>query len=79
MDIERYYVQKLILETVWQEEEEEGRISSFVLTVMMYRVSENMTRIDKDHTEMSARLLISFCCENNVVSSLYLANHGKRW
>jgi hypothetical protein len=79
MDIESYYVQKLILETVGQEEEGEGRVSSFALTVMVYRVSENMTGIDKDHTEMDARLLISFCRENNVVPSLSLSNYGKRW
>jgi hypothetical protein len=77
MDIEIYYVQNLISETVWPEEEREGPVSSFVLTVVLYRISENITGTDQDNTKIDSRLLVSFCCENSTVPYLYLADSGK--
>jgi hypothetical protein len=66
-------------ETVWLKEKREGPGLLFVLTVMLYRISETMTGTDEDNTEIDSQLLVSFCCENNVVPYLYLANYGKCW
>jgi hypothetical protein len=69
----------MILAPVWLEEEGEGPVSSFVLMVMSHHISENMTGTDKNNTEIDSRLLVSFCCENNVVPYLYPANYGTLW
>jgi hypothetical protein len=50
MDIERYYVEKSILPTVWLEEIGAGSISSFVSTVILKRIQEKMTGTDQDNT-----------------------------
>jgi hypothetical protein len=65
------------LETAWLEEKGEGRVSSFVLWSMLYRLSENMTGTDKDRAENDSWSLASFCSANSVVFSAYLANYGK--
>jgi hypothetical protein len=67
----------MMLETIWPEEKREGRVSSFVSTVILYRISENMTGTDKDETEIHSLLLVSFCCENSVVPYFYPANSEK--
>jgi hypothetical protein len=77
LNIRVYYVQNLILKTAWVAEEGGAPVSSFVLTVGLYRMSENMTGTDKDHTEINCSVLVSFCCENSIVPYLYLANYGK--
>jgi hypothetical protein len=40
------------------EEKLEGAVSSFVSTVPLHRVSENMTGTDKDITKVDSRLLV---------------------
>jgi hypothetical protein len=79
MDIEISHVEIMILETVQMEEKEEGPVSSFILTAILYRIPENMTGTDQDKTEINSRLLVSFCCANSVVLDLYFANYGKLW
>jgi hypothetical protein len=44
--MEIYYVENMILETVWLEEKGGGSLASFVLTGISYRISRNMTRTD---------------------------------
>jgi hypothetical protein len=73
MDVEICYVQNLTVEAVWFEEKDP--LSSCVLTVILYRISEDMTGTDKDGTGIDTRLLVSFCCENSVALYLY----GKLW
>jgi hypothetical protein len=41
-----------MLETVWRGDERKTHVSSFALTVMLYRVPENMTGTDQDTTEI---------------------------
>jgi hypothetical protein len=36
-----------------------------------------MTGTDEDNTKIDSPLLVSFCCEKNVIRHLYPANHGK--
>jgi hypothetical protein len=67
----------MILKTVWLEEKKERHATLFALTVIAYRISENMTGTDKDHIEIDSRSLVSFCCENAVVFYLSLPNYGK--
>jgi hypothetical protein len=61
------------------EEEGESSVSSFVSTLTLYRISENMTEADTDDTEIDSRLLVSFSCGNSLVLYFYLANSGKLW
>jgi hypothetical protein len=75
LDIEISHVQNIIFETVWAEEEGKAPVSFLVLTVILYRIPENMTGTDKDNTEIDSRLLVSFYCENNVVPHLYISNY----
>jgi hypothetical protein len=67
----------VILQNVWLEEKGEASASSFVLTVISYRISGNMTGTDENRTEIDSRLLISFFYANSVVLCLFLANYGK--
>jgi hypothetical protein len=69
----------MIFGTLWAEEEREGRVWSLVLTVIPYRIPENMTGTDQDNTEIDSRLLVSFCCANSMIPYLYPANYGKCW
>jgi hypothetical protein len=69
----------VILQTVCLEGKGGGSVSSFAVTVIAYRITENMTGTDQDDTELDSRLLASFCCENNMVAYLYLANDGNCW
>jgi hypothetical protein len=59
--------------------EEKGgdSVSSFASTVMSDCVSGNMTRTDKDRTEIDSQLQVSFCYPNSVVLHFFLANDGK--
>jgi hypothetical protein len=75
MDIETYYIEDVILQTAWLEGKRGDSVSSFVSTVTLYRISENMTGTDKDGTEIDSRLLKSFCYANRVVLHLFLANY----
>jgi hypothetical protein len=44
---------------------------------MVETLYQNLTEIDKDTLQIDCRLLVSFCCETNVVLYLYTANYGK--
>jgi hypothetical protein len=48
MDIGIYYVSDVILQTGWIEEKGEGAVSSLVLTVIPYCISENMTGTEQN-------------------------------
>jgi hypothetical protein len=67
----------MTLETFWLEEKWEGLGSSFFATVMLYGVPQNMTGTGEDNTEIDSRLLVSLCCENNVVPHLCPTNYDK--
>jgi hypothetical protein len=69
----------VILLTVWIKAKAEGSVSSFVSTVLLHRMSENMTGTDQDDTEIDSRLPVSLCCENSAAPDLYPANYGKSW
>jgi hypothetical protein len=67
MDIRMYYASGVVLQTIWPKEKGEGPVSSFVSTVMLLCISDNVTPTNRDHTEIDSRLLVSFCYANGVV------------
>jgi hypothetical protein len=75
MDIEIYYVQDEILQTVWLEEKGGGPVSSSVSTAISCPISGNMTETDKDRAEVDSWLLVSFCYANSVFLHLFLGNN----
>jgi hypothetical protein len=67
----------VILQTFWLEEKGGASVPSFAETDMSYCISGDMTRTDKNNTEIDFRLLVSFCDANSVVLHLCLANYGQ--